>query len=141
MLLLSDDPTLDNEISIDTGTDKWVNDFKDDVTAGYTYYNDTVNPYTIRTITHNDDGSQTITSAEEEEHAIPVLDEILVPDTMSTQTYYVSIIVEGIAYSGNIYKEDLDRDTDPDGDYQIDKEAYPFGLPETLPSGWTAWRN
>lgn len=134
-LVLSDTPSEDNQIAMQS--DGWIRDLKSGVTSGYMYYNDIINPYTIRRITHNDDGSESVTSQDITAHAVSVISQILVPSAMSSTTYYMSVTVEGVAYKGNIYQETADKN---DGkNYQIDVEAYPFGLPSTLPSTWTAW--
>lgn len=140
-LIFKTSPSANNEISMDAGSSNWINDFKDGVSAGYTYYNDQVNPYNIKTITHNADGSQTISTEAVTTNAVPVLQELLLPDSMKSKTYYVSIIVDGVAYSGNIYQETRDKNDGNDNTtYQIPVEAYPFGLPSSLPTDWTAWQ-
>lgn len=134
-LVIADTPTADNSVAIQS--DGWVRDLSGGVTSGYMYYNDTINPYTIRRITHNDDGTDSVTTQDVTANAVSVITQILVPTSMVNTTYYMSVVVEGIAYKGNIYQETKDKN---DGkDYQIDVEAYPFGLPSTLPSGWKAW--
>lgn len=135
-LLIQDTPSIDNGIAIQN--DGWINDFKDGVTSGYTYYNNVINPYTIRTVTHKTDGTQTITSQNVTANAVPVITQLLLPSSMASTTYYITIAVEGVAYGGNIYQELEDKDADKD--YQIPVEAYPFGLPESLPATWTAWK-
>ena len=144
-LLFKANPTADNEIAIETGSTKWIDDFKDNVSVGYTYYNEQVNPYNIKSITHNADGTQSITTREVDEHAVSVLEQILIPQSVVNRenktTYYVSITVDGVAYSGNIYQETKAKnDNDDNTSYQIPVEAYPFGLPSTLPTNWTAWQ-
>ncbi|MGN0960589.1 MAG: hypothetical protein ACI4PF_00150 [Christensenellales bacterium] len=135
-LVLKDIPSADTEIAIQN--DGWVNDFKDDVTSGYTYYNNVINPYTIRRVINNEDGTQTITSQDVTANAVSVLTQLLLPNSMSTTKYYITLTVEGVAYKGNIYQELADKDAG--NSYQIPVEAYPFGLPESLPATWTAWQ-
>jgi len=126
--------TLDNQIDItNTG---WIDDFSADgsVASGYTYYNSQINPYTVKSV--NTAGaviSQEITANE-----VKILSQILVPDSMKNETYYISISVEGVAYSGNIYQEDADKDAEKD--YEIPVSAYPFGSISNLPVAWTAWQ-
>ncbi len=124
--------TFDNHISItNTG---WVSDFSDSATTGYAYYNSQINPYTIRT-PHNLTGE--VTTQDVTAHAVPVLTQILVPDSKKNQTYYIEVIqVDGVAYSGNIYQEDIHKD----GEYDVPVTAYPFGHVDDLPEEWTAWR-
>lgn len=135
-LVLADaTPTIDNSIAMQT--DGWVRDMHG-VTSGYMYYNQVISPYTVKRITHNSDGTDTTTSQDISARAVSVVSQILVPSAMASDTYYMSITVEGVAYKGNIYQETADKNDNKD--YQIDVEAYPFGEPSTLPSGWTAWR-
>lgn len=135
LMVLSETPTISNSIAIQT--DNWVQDLHG-VAGGYMYYNKLINPYTIKRITHNSNGTDTVTSQNIAANAVSVVSQICVPSTSSNSTYYMSVIVEGVAYKGNIYQETADKNNNKD--YEIPVEAYPFGLPETLPSAWTAWR-
>lgn len=140
-LFLHNDPTLDNQINIVQGED-WINDFKETV-SGYSYYNQQVNPYTVKTINYDEDtGDAIITSEAVTANAVSVLSQILTPESKATQTYYVSIAVDGVAYSGNIYQELKDKADSGDNpnSYQIPVDAYPFGIPESLPNTWNAWQ-
>ena len=133
--LLSDTPTLFNQIDITN--DGWINDFAPGVAMGYSYYNGQIKPYTIRTV--GTDG--TVTSTDKTENAVSVLTQILASSTATSTKYYVDVSVEGVAYSGNIYKEEADRDADLE--YEIPAEGagvYPFGKLENIPSLWTAWQ-
>lgn len=130
-LHLVDSPSSNTEIDIQN--DGWVNDFKDDVTSGYVYYNNIISPYTIKRVTHSSGGTDTITTQDVTANAVSVMSQILVPESMKTETYYISVTVEGVAYKGNIYQE-LDENS------AVFVEAYPFGTPESLPTGWTAWK-
>ena len=49
------------------------------------------------------------------------------------------IEVDGVAYAGNIYQEDYDRELGRP--YQIETEAYPFGVRANLPAAWNAWKS
>ena len=143
-------PTINN--GIDIQNDGWVDDFKDGVTAGYTYYNDVISPYTISRLPVNGDGSadvtsSDVTSADVTAHAIPVVSQILIPEAMKNETYFITLTVEGVAYKGNIYQELKDKNEHnsydiPADAYNSSKDiyAYPFGLPSSLPAGWTAWQ-
>lgn len=139
--ILATSSAFDNHISItNTG---WINDFsnidsgdetQNSIVVGYSYYNSQIQPYTIRTV-HNLTGEVTIQDISA--HAVPVLTQILVPESKRDTTYYIEIIqVEGVAYSGNIYQEDLSED----GEHEVPVEAYPFGHVESLPENWTAWK-
>ena len=117
---------------------KWTNDFKGGVTAGYMYCNSQIAPYTISSIVHNTGGTDTITPTAIPENAVTIVSQILVPESMKNQTYYISVTVDGVAYSGNIYQELEDKGNSQS--YQIPVEAYPFGVPSGLPEAWTAWK-
>lgn len=139
--ILASTSTFDNHISITNSG--WVNDFSniDDgdessntAVAGYSYYNSQIHPYTIRTA-HNLTGE--ITTQDVTAHAVPVITQMLVPESQKNTTYYIEVIqVDGVAYSGNIYQED----TRKDGEYDVPVQAYPFGHVEDLPAAWTAWK-
>lgn len=139
--ILATSSTFDNHVSITNSG--WVNDFSninnnDEATnsaiAGYSYYNSQIHPYTIRT-SHHLTGE--ITSQDVTAHAVPVVTQILVPESKKNLTYYIEVIeVDGVAYAGNIYQEDIRKD----GEYDVPVQAYPFGHVEDLPSAWTAWR-
>ena len=144
-LLAGDDKTSDtmlfNQIRItNTG---WVNDFSANnaVAAGYTYYDSQIKPYTIRSV----NGTGEVVSQDVSANAVTLMSQILVPNSMKTRKYYISITVEGVAHSGNIYQEIADRDDgNPDTGYQIPVEAYPFGNIDHLITGdppkWSAWK-
>ena len=139
--ILATTSTFDNHISITN--DNWVNDFsniddgdesKNTAVAGYSYYNKQIHPYTIRTA-HNLTGE--ITTQDVTAHAVPVITQMLVPESQKNTTYYIEVIqVDGVAYSGNIYQEDERKD----GEYDVPVQAYPFGHVEDLPTAWTAWK-
>ncbi len=139
--ILASTSTFDNHISITNSG--WVNDFsnvtgnvegENTAVAGYSYYNSQIHPYTIRTA-HNLTGE--ITSQDVTAHAVPVITQMLVPESQKNTTYYIEVIeVDGVAYSGNIYQED----TRKDGEYDVPVQAYPFGHVEDLPIAWTAWK-
>ena len=121
----------------------WVNDFSanNSVVAGYTYFNSKINPYTIRSV----DPSGNVISQDISANAVTLISQILVPTSMTSRKYYISLTVEGVAHSGNIYQEIADRDDgNPNTEYQIPVEAYPFGNIDHLISGatpkWTAWQ-
>lgn len=135
-LVIQENLTLENGVSIQN--DGWVNDFKDDVSSGYAYYNSVINPYVIKRVIHNDDGTNTVTSQEVSANAVPILSQILVPDSRKNDTYYIKVTVEGVAYKGNIYQELADKNSGYS--YSIPVEAYPFGIMESLPAGWVAWK-
>ena len=133
--LLADNLTLDNQISINnTG---WVNNFagNNTVAAGYTYYNSQINPYTVKSI----NGSGAVTSQDITANEVDVLTQILVPDSMISAKYYITLTVEGVAYSGNIYQEEYDDELGNPS--QIPVSAYPFGKRENLPADWNAWKS
>lgn len=139
--ILASTSTFDNHISITNSG--WVNDFsnvtdnvegENTAVAGYSYYNSQIHPYTIRTA-HNLTGE--ITTQNVTAHAVPVITQMLVPESQKNTTYYIEVIeVDGVAYSGNIYQEDIHKD----GEYDVPVQAYPFGHVEDLPIAWTAWR-
>lgn len=135
-LILQDTPNVYNGINIQN--DGWVNDFKDNVTSGYVYYNKVINPYTIKRVNTMEDGTQNITSQDISANAVPVVTQLLLPSAKASETYYITITVEGVAYKGNIYQELADKNASKP--YQIPVEAYPFGVPASLPAGWTAWK-
>lgn len=125
-------PTLPMEADIsNTG---WVNDFKGGVLTGYSYYNDVINPYTIR----SKDTNGNVVSEDRPGNAVSVMSQILVPTVNKNGTYYVVLTVEGVASSGNIYKKEFEGDTAniPDAGAGV----YPFGPLESIPAGWTAWK-
>lgn len=139
--LIAETPTTFNQINItNTG---WVNDFASipnapiKVASGYSYYNGQIEPYTIRS--RNADGD--IVSTDKPGNAVPILTQILASSSATSTTYYVEVSVEGVAYAGNIYKEEYDRDGDRDYDIPTDGVGvYPFGPKENLPIDWTGWQ-
>lgn len=141
-LLLSDNVNLiGNQIEIDNST--WVNDFAGasetflGSTSGYSYYNSKINPYIIRTLDEND---EIVESDPIEANAVSVINKIRLPDLAirPATTYYISLSVEGVSYSGNIYKEESEG---INGDIPAEGvRVYPFGIPEGLPEEWTAWQ-
>lgn len=137
-----------NQISLDnTG---WVNDLKDNAAVGYTYYNAKVKPYVQKSlkVIVNADGTTTesLESVEKSENAIKVFSGIRVPSDKKSVNYYATLTVDGIAYAGNIYQEVADKaankgyDIPAEGQYGT-SYVFPFGVPEGLPSGWTAWES
>ena len=120
-----------NEILLQN--DNWVNDFKDNAGSGYTYYNDQIEPYSLRTV---DPSTNTVVTQDISANAITVVNQISVPTTMKDKVYYISLQVDGVAHSGNIYSELTKTEENRD----LPVSAYPFGLPEGLPAGWTAWQ-
>jgi len=132
--ILAASSTYDNHISISNSG--WVNDFPDSVTTGYTYYNSQIEPYTLRTY---DEANDSIVTQDITANAVPVITQILVPDSKIDQTYYIEVVqVDGVAYPGNIYQEDLDKTQT--GIYEIPVTAYPFGHIEDIPASWDAWK-
>ena len=138
--ILASSSTFDNHISITNNG--WINDFSNitsgdetsnSATTGYTYYNSQIAPYTIKSVNAEGEiSSQNITA-----NAVPVITQILVPESKKNTTYYIDIIsVDGVAYSGNIYQEDARTD----GEYDVPVSAYPFGHIDSIPSQWTAWQ-
>jgi hypothetical protein len=128
--IIMDTPVINN--SVDIENPGWVNDFKG-VSAGYTYYNSQIKPYTISSIVNGE-----VSSEDVETNAVSLFTQILVPEAMRTETYYLEVTVEGVAYSGNIYQEEIkaeNGDIPPEG-----VGAYPFRLPSSLPASWTAWK-
>ena len=133
--LLSNTPTLFNQIGL--SNDGWVNDFAPGVAMGYSYYNSQIKPYSIRSLDSNGDTIVT----DKPENAVSVLTQILASGAATNTTYYIDVSVEGVAYSGNIYQEEADRDAG--FDYDIPPEGagvYPFGKLENIPEEWTAWQ-
>ena len=139
--ILATSSTFDNHISITNSG--WINDFSNinsgneatnTAATGYSYYNNQIHPYTIRTA-HNLTGE--ITSQNVTAHEVPVITQMLVPESKKNLTYYIEVIqVDGVAYAGNIYQED----TRKDGEYDVPVTAYPFGHVDDLPTTWTAWK-
>ena len=137
-----------NQISLDnTG---WVNDLKDNAAVGYTYYNAKVKPYVQKSlkVTVNADGTTTesLESVEKSENAIKVFSGIRVPSDKKSVNYYATLTVDGIAYAGNIYQEVADKTANKEYDIPTEGQygtsyVFPFGVPEGLPSGWTAWKS
>ena len=137
----------DNQISVDNSG--WVNDFKDNAAVGYTYYNSRVKPYTQKSLKVTTNGgitTETIESIEKAENAIKVITGIRVPSDKREVNYYATLTVDGIAYAGNIYQELADKDASKV--YDIPEEGtygasyvFPFGIPSSLPNGWTAWKS
>ena len=121
--------TDDKQIVIDNSG--WVNMFNGDVAVGYTFYNDVIQPYTISHLDSSGNKvSQTVTANE-----VSLMTSILVPDSMKAKKYYISLTIDGVAHSGNIYQE---LAAGQGG--SIPKEAYPFGvLTSTFLTDWTAW--
>lgn len=133
--LLADNLTLDNQISINNAG--WVNAFagNNTVAAGYTYYNSQIKPYTVKSI----NGSGAVTSQDITANEVDVLTQILVPDSMISAKYYITLTVEGVAYSGNIYQEEYDDELGNPSEIPV--SAYPFGKRENLPATWNAWKS
>lgn len=131
-MIIKSSPSSSNEINIQN--DGWINDFDDDVSSGYVYYNGQIEPYYVRTSAPKD-GSEV--TQELTARAVPVVRMMQIPDSMVGETYYITLTVEGVAYKGNIYQE---LSEGANGSIPADGvDAYPFGLPSTLPSAWTAW--
>ena len=133
--LIAETFTLDSQIAIHHSD--WINDFSGNgtVASGYTYYNKKINPYTVKSVdTDGNVVSQDITA-----NAVEILSQILVPDSMKSATYFITISVEGVAHSGNIYQEDADKTAG--NSYEIPVSAYPFGSIDNLPEEWIAWKN
>jgi hypothetical protein len=136
--LISETLTIDNQITLNNSG--WVNDFagNNQVASGYSYYNSQIKPYTISSLTPLGQ----VVSQDVVANEVAVLTQILVPESMKNETYLIKLKVEGVAYSGNIYQEEYDRELG--NSYQIPTEAensYPFGLREDLPSTWNAWKS
>lgn len=132
--ILSTTSTFDNHIAITNVG--WVNDFKGNVSSGYSYYNKQIEPYTIRKA-HSITGE--ITSQDITANAVPVITQILVPETQKDRKYYLDFVrVDGVAYSGNIYQEEADQANG--GEYDVPVNAYPFGHINNIPEDWTAWK-
>lgn len=137
LVLTSSQPTIDNGIKIQN--DGWVNDFKDDITSGYVYYNSKISPYYHTPSTDVNDTPVAGTTQIVTENAVDVVTQILVPTSMIDTTYYITLTVEGVAYKGNIYQELYENET-AGTPTDIPVTAYPFGLPDSLPSGWTGYQ-
>ena len=105
------------------------------VTSGYMYYNSLIAPYDVKRLVDNGDGTTSVVSTPTEANAVSIVSQILLSDAQADETVYLKISIDGVAHSGNIYKKiDAGQTTASD----IPVTAYPFGLPEDLPSLWTA---
>ena len=142
VLLVSENtPGATNICNIET-TD-WVYDFANGETAGQNvagggqmFYNKKLSPYTYKEIPTDMPGGN-ITSTNKPANEIPLIKSISLHENLKDEAIYVDVTLDAIAYSGNIYKK-LDNE-----EIELDNTKYsalPFGLPDTLPSGWTAWR-
>lgn len=102
----------------------WVKDLPANVVlSGNMFYNEKVSPYVIngKTVTDNE---------------ISIFTNLQVSSLQATTTFYISVTLDAIAYSGNIYKK---VESGQISATDIPVQAYPFGTKESLPSAWTAW--
>lgn len=102
----------------------WVTDFPAGVVlGGNMFYNQKVSPYVIN--------NETISANE-----ISIFTNLNVSSLQASTTFYITVTLDAIAYSGNIYKKVANNQISVT---DIPVQAYPFGTKESLPSGWTAW--
>ena len=139
-----------NAVKIAMNTTGWLQNFPENnqVASGYMYFNSLISPYVL---------NGTTTTANE----VSVVSQIVVPDGYENTSIYISLTLDAVAYSGNIYKkiselspanissgtaESVSGDTReyltftaPSGfNTDIPVKAFPFG--QTLPADWTLWQ-
>ena len=141
LLITNDTPTGNNTCKLDTTS--FVYDMAGSngeevpgVTGGYMYYNDQLEPYTIREIESNTPGDS-ITETTVPANEKNILNAIRVAPALSDTTLYVSVTLDAIAYTGNIYYKMEYHGLELD---ESKYSALPFGLKENLPSNWVAWK-
>lgn len=141
LIVVSDTPTGANTCKLDTTS--WVYDFAGNtagaggVAGGYMFYNAQLAPYSYKEIASGipgDEISEVTVPANEKK----IINSIRVSPELVDTAVYVSVSLEAIAYSGNIYKR-MENGEVPTEDDGTKYTALPFGLKENLPSNWTAW--
>ena len=112
----------------------WVAKTPEESTAmGYLFYNDKLSPYVKSTIDNNGN----ISTSTVENNAKTIISSITTTEALKTKKLYIDISVDGIAYSGNIYKKIENNETSAS---DIPVHAYPFGTKDELPIDWIAWK-
>lgn len=81
-------------VKINMNTTGWYRDLagNDQVASGYLYLNNKLEPYTLN--------GSTNTNGE-----VSIISQIVVPDTYKAEAMYVSVTIDAVSYSGNIYKK------------------------------------
>lgn len=105
------------------------------MTSGYMYYNSQIEPYVSNILVDNGDGTTSVVSQDVPANAVTIVSQVLLSSEQVNETIYIKVAIDGIAYSGNIYKKVDSGLLDADS---IPVEAYPFGTPDSLPDAWTA---
>lgn len=152
--LLSSIPTVlgNGAISISMNTPDWIHNFpaENTIASGNMYLNKLISPYVVNGETKT-------------ENEISIITTIVVPDGYENNELKVSVTLDAVAYSGNIYKkinqlkpenvttgttETLNGDTreyyiftspeDTEFTEEIPVKAFPYGL--TLPKNWEIWK-
>lgn len=130
-LVVNTNPTTDGTIKIDqTG---WILGFPESTVAcGYMFFNSKLEPYSLKSIS-----GENITTATNSKGEASVINQIMTSSTQKDTKFYVDLTVDAVAYGGNIYKKIENNETSI---ADIPVSAYPFGVKESLPATWTAWR-
>lgn len=123
-------------VCVSMDTTGWYRDLSadDTVPAGYLYLNNKLAPYTLNGSTN---------SAGE----VSIISKIVVPDAYKEETMYVSVTIDAVSYSGNIYKKIYEKSPSNVAvvapvDYNTNKTYSKFTPPDsfikdTYPNGTT----
>lgn len=130
-LIVSANPTADGTIKLDQSG--WVLGFPESsVACGYMFYNSKLEPYTKKSL-----NGENITTATNSKGETSIINQIMTSTNQKSTKFYVDLTVDAVAYGGNIYKKIENNETTT---ADIPVTAYPFGVKESLPSTWTAWK-
>jgi len=140
LLYVSGTPAGDNECKIDASS--WVMSMAGSDTlgaaGGYMFYNDKLSPYTIKEIESGIPGD-TITETPIPANEKSIISSIRLSPNLYEKDLFISVTLDAIAYSGNIYKR-LENNEVPDEDLNTKYASLPFGEKDYLPESWVAWK-
>lgn len=140
LLYVNDTPTGSNQCKLDSTS--WVMSMAGDETSGgaggYLFYNEKLSPYTLKEIESGIPGD-TITEVTIPDNEKDVISALRVAPNLYDKQLFISVTLDAIAYSGNIYKK-LDNNEIPEEELETKYAALPFGLKDYLPEDWIAWK-